>query len=241
MEHLFIRMNLRGLRNEAHVELNESADDVMERHDPEALGILPLYTPYKTSIDHEREALDIIVGSEYTAKITGKDLRRDITFRGLSDSVEAALNHFNASHVEAAGSIKRILKQYGNISKKPLDDETAAIDDLVREFDQPILKQAAVRIGLTPWVEKLAQENQEFKELVKDRFHESATKTSYRMRTARAETDRYFHAIIDRIEGDQLAGLPVDEAFVKDLNVVLEHYKHILAQEIGERPKPLEE
>jgi hypothetical protein len=238
MEHLIVSIRLQNLRNEAHVEFNESAEEVMDRHDPETLGILPLFVPYKTAVGHETEALDILVGSDFTKKINRKDHQRDIIFRGLSDTVDAALHHFNAAHVDAAESIDRVLKQYGNVSRKPLDEETAAIDDLLREFQQEPLAQAAVRIGLTPWVEKLSQENLGFKELIRDRFHESASKTSYRMRTARSETDRYYHAIISRIEGDHLAGLPTDEAFIRDLNTVIEHYKHILAQEIGERPKP---
>jgi hypothetical protein len=133
--------------------------------------------------------------------------------------------------VEAAQTIYNSLKSYGNISRKTLDNETAAIDDLIRELDEPALALAVVLIGLTVWRDQLEEENATFKQLMTERYDESAGRTSFRMRTTRGETDKYYHAIVNRIESDRLAGIAVDEDFLKDLNVVLERYKHILAQE----------
>jgi hypothetical protein len=241
MNHLIIRINLRGLKNETHFGFNTNADRIFVRHDPEKLGIQPLYVPYKVSCGHEEEALDFIRRSKFTQEIYGKDHVRDTVNRGMVDTVDAALHHFNPVYVEAAKTIDNVLRRYGNMARKTLDDETVAIYDMLREFQQPAVAQAIVRIGLTPWVEKLADENAKFEALMTERYDEAAAKTSYRMKTARAETDRYYTAIINRVESDHLAGIPICEAFIKDLNAIIERYKTILAQEIGEHTKPLDE
>jgi hypothetical protein len=240
MNHLIISINLHALKNETHVEFSENIDRIFVKYDPATLGFQPLYSLYRTALDHESEALDIIRRSEITSEITRQDHVRDTIYRGLVDTVNAALHHFNPAFVEAALKIDNILKHYGNLSKKTLDDETAAIDNLLRELRQPSLTQAIARIGLATWREQLSIENEKLKGLMTQRYDETADKTPYRMTTARVETDKYYHAIVNRVESDQLAGLAVNEAFVKDLNTIIERFKHILAQEIGER-KPKDE
>jgi hypothetical protein len=242
MEHFIIRINLQKLKNETHVEFNENTDRIFLKYNPQTLGFGPLYDCYKPALSHEMEALDFIRRSEITQKIARQDHVRDGIYRGLVDTVEAGKHHFDAASVEAALAIDNIIKHYGNISKKTLDDETAAIDDLLRELERPTIAPAVTLIGLSPWRDRLAHENAILKELMTQRYDEAASKTTYRMKDARNETDKYYLAIINRIEGEHLAGIAVNEAFVRELNAVIERYKHILAQEIGEhKPNPLYE
>jgi hypothetical protein len=239
MEHLIIRIKLQSLKNETHVEINENVDRVFVKYNPQSLGVDALYNRYKQALIQEVDALDFISKSGFTQKITVQDHQRDVIYRGAVDTVNAALHHFNPDYREAAQTIENIMKHYGNIAKKTFDDETAAIDDLIRELHQPVVAQAVNQIGLAPWRDKLQEENTRFKQLMTERYNESAGKTSLRMRTARVETDKYYHAMVTQIENNHLAGIVVNEAFLKELNAVIERFKHILAQEIGERkPKP---
>ncbi|MDR2627316.1 MAG: DUF6261 family protein [Dysgonamonadaceae bacterium] len=238
MGYLIIRINLEGLKNETHYELNKNTDRVFVKFDPETLGIAPLYSLYHTSFLDEKEALDFITRSEYTQKIVKQDHVRDSIYRGFVDTVNAAKHHYNPVYVEAAEMIDNVIKHYGNISRKSLDDESAAIEDLLYELQQPALAQAVVRIGLTPWKEKLELENNTLRQLITERYDETAGKTSYRMKTVRSEVDKYYHAIVNRLESDHLAGVEINPEFLKELNAVIERYKRILSQERGER-KPV--
>jgi hypothetical protein len=58
------------------------------------------------------------------------------------------------------------------------------------------------------------------------------------MVTTRTDTDRYYHGIVNQLENQEMAGNHVADALIKELNAVLERFKHILAQEIGERIPP---
>ncbi|MDR2804469.1 MAG: DUF6261 family protein [Dysgonamonadaceae bacterium] len=242
MKHLIVVIDLYGLKNETHAEFNENVNRIFikYKYNLQALSIQALYDRYQTAFSHELEALDYIRGSEITKKILRQDHERNTIYRGLVDTVSAALRHFNPDLRGAARLIENVVKHYGNISKKTFDNETSAIDNLLRELQSPEIASAANQIGLTPWKDKLAQENMLFKQLMMERYVETAGKTSYRMKTVRVETDRYYHAIVNQLENNALAGIAVNEAFVKELNAVIERFKHILAKESGER-KPKNE
>jgi hypothetical protein len=241
MNEIILRINLRGFRNETHVQFNEGIDSVFVKYNPNALGIQPLYVPYRGALNNELEALDFITKSELTAKIVEQDNRRDSIYRGFVDSIKAATNHFEPSHREAANLVLSIFNHYGNIARKTLDDETAAINDLARELNLPAPAQAVALLGANVWLSKLVEENNVLTELMKERYSETAGKTSFRMRAMRVETDKYYHAIVSQIENQILAGTVINESFIRELNAVIERFKRILAQEIGERKTPVQE
>jgi hypothetical protein len=239
MNKIIISIDLHSLKNETHVQFNENVNFVFVKYDPQALGIKALYDLYKLSFANELEALDIIRKSEITAKITEQDRRRDIIYRGFTDTVKGSTKHFDPEHVAAAELLYDIIGHYGNIAYKTLDDETAAINDLVRELAMPANAAAIRLLNMQTWIDKLVEENELFVTLMSERYAETAEKTPLRMRTTRAETDKYYHAIISQIENQWLASSVVNGAFVRELNAVIERFKNILAQEQGER-KPKE-
>jgi hypothetical protein len=235
MNKVIISINLRALKNETHVQFNENIDGTFVKHNPDALGIGYLYNPYKIALNNETQALDFITKSEITVKITELDRDRDYTFRGFLDTIKGARNHFDPECVIAANLLYAIFNHYGNIARKTLDDETAAINDLVRELDLPVNAQAVALLNLTAWRNKLVEENNRFASLMTERYVETADRTPFRMRTTRLETDKYYHAIVAQIENQVLGGIAVNEVFIKEMNAVIERFKRILTQEIGER------
>jgi hypothetical protein len=230
---------LHALKNETHVEFHGKVIPIFADFDPQALGIQPLFNGYRPAFLREKESLDFIIKSALTQEIVLQDHERDMVYRGFDNTAKAALNHFDPAYRAAARKIDVIIKRYGNISRKTFDDESAAIDDLIQELQLPANESDVTLIGLKPWKDRLAYENTRFRQLMDERYNETAGKTSLRMKTARTETDKYYLAILSQIENNHLAGIPVNEAFLKKLNTVIERFGHILAQEIGERkPKP---
>jgi hypothetical protein len=228
-------MNLHGLKNETHVQFNEGIDSVFVKYNPQTLGVQPLYVLYRGALNNELDALDYIGKSELTAKIVGQDNKRDATYRGFIDFIKSATNHFEPANRDAANLVLNISSHYGNIARKTLDDETAAINDLARELSLPAPAQALTLLGANVWLNRLVEENNVFTELMKERYSETASKTSFRMKAMRVETDKYYHAMVSQIENQILAGTAINGNFLRELNAVIERFKHILAQEIGER------
>jgi hypothetical protein len=237
MGRFFIRFRYTELRNEAHVEYNETVDGLVIKHNPQALGILPQYDDYKVALKVEVDSLDLIRKSEYTGEIEAQDRVRDGVFRGFSDAVKSALNHFDADKRKAAEKISLVLDHYGNIAAKAFDQETAAIDDLLRELNDNHIAETQL-LSLNDWLTQLDSENQRFKALMSERYAKTAQRPSTRMKTARNETDKALRALLDMVEAlATVNGTANYEAFINELNAVSERYKNQLAQASGRRTK----
>ncbi|MDR2127421.1 MAG: DUF6261 family protein [Prevotellaceae bacterium] len=235
MKSIITKIDLSKLKNETHVEFNESIKRLFIKFNPQTVGIDALYNLYSAALDKELDSLDFIRKSEITSIISEQDRVRDNIYGGLVDSLKGATRHFDPAYSAAATLLLDVFKHYGNIPRKTLDDETAAIKDLLRELQQPALAAALETLGFTNWVDKLAAENAAFEQLMMQRYEQTADKTQYRMKDTRKETDKYYHAIVSQIENMVLVGNAAVDALIREMNTVISRFKHILAQEKGER------
>jgi hypothetical protein len=236
MKTSIIRIKMRSLKNETHVQFNESVNAVFVKHNPQLIGIEPLYALYRAALDNELLALDFIRKSEITEKIAEQDRARDGVYRGFVETVKGATHHFDRARVEAANILYGVFSHYGNIARKTFDDETAAINDLARELQQPEYAAAIALLDLQSWLDRLIDENSSFERLMLERYDESAQKTPLRMAAARVETDRYYHAVVSQIENLLLAGnAPNVDTCAREINAVVDRFKAILAQETAKK------
>jgi hypothetical protein len=241
MKEIITRINLNQLKNETHVQFNESIHSVLVKNDPQALGIAPLYALYKAAFDKELSALDFIRKSEFSQQIAAQDHVRDSIFRGLVDAIKSFMHHYDPSRRDAAQRLHDVFVHYGNIAQKTFDDETAAINDLNRELQTPALAAAVTLLGLAHWQNQLVAENTKFEQMMMNRYSETAEKTPYRMKTVRAEVDKYYHAIVNQLENLSLTGITAIDGCIKEMNAVIDRFRNILAQERGERKTDVKE
>jgi len=232
-------INLWRMINEIHVQFHESVKLLLEKYGPEALGVMQLCLLYLQALGNELEALLLISKSETTKQISEQDRVRDLIFRGFSDTVKGFRNHFNDEYREAANRLWSIFSHYGNIAKKTFDAQTAATNDLLRELDKPQMQAALEKLEITEWRDKLDDENQKFNQLMMQRYSEPLEKTTFRMRTARTETDKFYRAIVAQLNNAVLTN--ANDAnmneFLTELNAVIKRYKDILAQQFGKKNK----
>jgi uncharacterized protein YicC (UPF0701 family) len=235
----FIRFNYKNLRNEAHVEYHENADEVIVRNNPAALGILPAYNAYKALLDDEVSVLDVIRKSEYTDEIAEADHSRDEIYRGFAEAVKSALHHFDQHKKDAAKRLETVIKNYGNIAKKTLDQESAAIDDMLREINDH--HEADVEmLAVADWLEQLELANENFKSLMSARYVETSQRPTTKMKNVRVEVDKAFATVLNVI--DAFVALNGEENYaqlIDELNAVSERYKNLLAQAAGRKHKSL--
>jgi enamine deaminase RidA (YjgF/YER057c/UK114 family) len=232
---MIVRVNYSHLRNEAYVEMHDTIKRIFINHPPAQLGITPQYDLYQSCYSEVVAALDVIFKSGYTGLLDEQDHVRDRIFRGLDDAVKSALNHFSSDKREAARMLKIVLDRYGNIAAKAIDQETAAIDDLIRELQTGNYPAMTVTLALTDWIEQLQTENRRFKDLMMARYSEAAQRPATHMKTARAATDRAFRELIRQLEALALVnGIKEYETLFRELNAVLERYKNLLARKKSE-------
>jgi hypothetical protein len=231
-----IRFSYEHLRNEAHVEFHTMVNSLVVRFNPETLGINPLYLRYRPLYEEEVTALDQILKSGITPEIEAFGRDRDSLYRGFVDNVKSNLHHFDPGKRKAAAKLVVILDHYGNIARKTLIDETAAIEDLYRELTKQETHVHVAALGLGDWLDQLVQASRNLEALMMSRYNEAAKRPNIHMRSIRREVDRVFRGILDLLEAlMRIKGEDTDREFISELNAVSERYKDILAQGAGRR------
>jgi hypothetical protein len=203
------------------------------------LGIEQDFDAYLIAHNKEDVALELIRKSATTEKIAEADTTRDITVRGLTDSVRTSLQHFNADKREAARQLKVVLDHYGNLAIKGYAEETASIYNLLQELNDNYAAEIAL-LGIGDWVAQLDADNTAFQTLLDARFAEVAGKTDLRMKEVRKEIDAIYRKITDRIAAQMLLnGEAPFIPFVRDLNARIAFYANVIAQRKGRKtPRP---
>ena len=227
------QIRLSRLRNDTHFQFHTEFKDLAQKHNPQALKIKPQYDAYLPLYDKVDLALKKINKSAITEKIQNADKARDEIWLDLVETSTAALRHFDPEVREAAKQLKIVLDTYGNIAKKPLNDQTSATYNFVQDLEGKYAPEVA-KVGLGPWLAELKARNIAFSDLMRERFDESSLKVDIVLRKARVQLDGAYYAMVERIHALVLIEGAADyEAFIKKLNPIISKYVTALAAQAG--------
>ena len=228
------------LRNEEHFQFYTSFRDLVLVFTALALKIEALFVLFLAAYANELAALDVVRKNAISDDLVEADDERDSVFRGMSDAVKSALNHFNADIRAAAKHLQVVLDTYGNLAIKPYDAETGGLNSLINDFTTTYAADVAT-VGLTEWVTELAAKNKAFDDLKNNRYSDEAAKTILRMKQERVKTDAIYHQITERINA--LVVVEGDAAyagFVNELNKRIEGYENTISIRRAKGKKPTE-
>lgn len=235
MEILVLKLN--NLRNEEHYKFNLDFRDLVGQHTPAALGLELKYPPYLAALGIEEQALNIVRRSAITDELSVADSKRDTLLSGMSGNIKSALNHYNNDVRKSAKRLDILLETYGEIAKKPYDQETASIIKLVAELEGAYAADVAL-LGIAGWAQELKTQNLAFDNMKKQRSSENITKPLQDLKSARIETDTCYRAIIKRIEAlIEINGETAYAPFVLALNESIESRIQLLALRQGRNAK----
>ena len=232
-----IKLYLCHLRNAEHFQFLIRFRDLILLFDPALLKITPLFTRFLTLFAVEDECFIVVKKSSFSKEIMEMDIRRDKTFRGLVNLVNAALNHFDADVVAAGKRLIILFDTLGNLAKKPQIEETAGIHNLLQKLEGEFANDV-LTIGAADWVAELKSNNEEYSVLINKRDNERGERPDGNMQKTRKEIDKVYNDITKAIE--TFAKLSDDETeanmykeFIGRFNVVVENYKNGIAQRKG--------
>ena len=233
------KINIGKLNNEAHYQFHENVTALIKEAEIANLPqIAHLYQPYLKAVENEKDALDFITKAELTAAVEEQDRVRDERLRGFIGSIKYARNHFDPEVRKAANKIWGIILHYSNNRKRnSYDSETAAINDMLREFERPDLAQAIAAVNHQDWVQALADENGRFNNLILERGKERIEKTPFRMVNARPVSEAFFRVVADTLNGYIIAGgnSAQFDKFIACLEEEIIRWKHKIAREYGRK------
>ncbi|MDR2806196.1 MAG: DUF6261 family protein, partial [Dysgonamonadaceae bacterium] len=166
------------------------------------------------------------------------DAARDSSFRGLSETAQSALHHYEPLKRAAAEKLKPLFDHYGNLAAKPYNEETSGIYNFLQELRGQYAPQTET-LGLYGWINELDRTNQAFETAILARNAEEAGKATAKMLDVRRKTDRTYLDIVERIEALMLIhGEAYFAVFVKTLNANIERYQNVLSRRHRRQPSP---
>lgn len=229
------KLDAKSLRNNEHFQFSTDFKALVMKHDPEKLKVKPLFEDYCKAYDDEDEAMLVVRKSAVSEDIVNADTRRDNDFRGFADAVKATTKHFNPQVVTAATKVKILLDTTGNVAPMANDQETSKIYNLIQELRSPAYSSEIALMKLEDWVSRLEESNQAFETLSRQRVEEVSQRTLLKVKETRIVVDEQYKSIIARIEAYLTIGedILVYDAFIAELNTLIDNYRNLLAQRQG--------
>lgn len=213
------------LRNDAHFQFHTEFRDLVFRQNPQFLKIKPQFDEYQALFSSEDEALKRINKSAITKKIHEADKARDETFSGMTEFNKAMCKHFDSTKRDAALRVQVVLHTYGNVTVKPINEQTSALYNLLQDLKSAQYLEDSEKSGVLEWANELELRNKAFERLVKERFDEAASKSDVVLRQARKKIDESYRTICDIINVYVvLDGAANYETFIKTLNIIISRY-----------------
>ena len=214
-----------NLRNDAHFQFCRDFMVAISAFAEIVLKVKAQFDEWTTRFGKEDEALKKIVKSSLTQKINDVDRLRDNTYSGMVDIVHAYLKCNNVDKSEAAKRLKIVFDTYGNVTKKPLKEQTSAVYNILQELQGEKYGPDCAKVTISDWVGRLASENQTFDSLMTNRFDESAARCSIVLKDARRDVDESYKKICDLVTAYVIMeGEEPYAAFIKRLNEVIKKY-----------------
>jgi hypothetical protein len=224
---------LSKMHNNEHFQFMTEFRDLFEESDPVKAKILRELESFYTLYVQEDGCIKKVLKSETTLKRHQADRGRDNTFRGFADSVKSALNNSDPEVKDSAYRLDILLKSYGNLARKPYQEETAGIYNLLGDLKEKYAKDVKI-LNLDKWVNELESNNIAFENLVKARFSELEQVTDLKAKDVRKNIDKVYLDIVEKIKAViLLENDPVYEAFARKLNTIISIYNLLIAQRKG--------
>jgi hypothetical protein len=230
------RIYFGNLRNEAHYQFIAAFIALVIKYPliEEKLG--DLFVLLQRLFVREDAAVDYIRKSDYSAKIAEADRRLDNAVTGFSETVRGALHHFSPEVVDAAQSLKNLLKTYGNIIRKHYDEELAAVTNLLQDLEGAYAEKVRLIGNLPEWVTEIRSASEVVTALLASRNAEKAGKPQERVVNIRREITPVYRYIVARIETVALTeGDSAYAPFVQEWNALVERFNYIRLQHKAEK------
>ena len=218
-------------RNHAHFQFMMAVVALILETNPNRLGIKALFDVFQMFVNKEDDALKKIVKSEYTEKIKLADKERDRVYQCITTIVKALLKHFNDDAVKAAKRLQMVIEAYGKrLTQLSLNEQTSAIYNILQEFNGKYAPDVEL-LRMTEMVVELERTNKAVDALITERNNETAARNPETMKEARADSDKSYLDIVNRISA--LVEVEGDEnyaEFITKLNVIIDNYKLLITK-----------
>jgi hypothetical protein len=213
------------LRGEAHYQFLNLFNLLLIEFSAVKNLVSVFYDEFVDLLAQEKRIVDAQKSSDYTQQIADADHRDDRLITGIREIVSAFMHHFNPAVVAAAQSLWLRLKTFGEIQTKSYEEEAAAINILIDDLRSAEYASKVELLGLTSWVNELAEAVADFEELLKRRYIEQSDKPKQRLRNIRKQIETVYRNMITHINSAAtLDTTGMYTEFISRLNTLITYF-----------------
>lgn len=221
--------DVKDLRLMEFVQVMKNVQAFLSKQDVETLGLSEAKTAFDQKLEAMNQALKPLQKSLHTQQINDLDVKRGELLVGFIGYCKAVVVFPDKKKSVAAQKLVATIEKYGkNIKNKPLQEETAIIDSILKDFSEPEHKKAITTIDADKWVEDLANSNKQFSLLYNTRTQEQGALVVGGTKKARKELNDAYKHIVKSINA--LAYLYGKEKYQSIASVINEEIKQAKAR-----------
>ncbi len=147
----------------------------LKKEDLTTLKLVIISEEFHQALDELGKSLTQARKTGITESLLEMDRLRDTIFTGFKTVVKGMTYFPEKTISDAANNIKLVVEKYGKkVQKLPQREETAVLTNLIEDLTTDEYKKDVQTAGLTTWVEKLEQANNQFEELYTQRTEKEA-------------------------------------------------------------------
>jgi hypothetical protein len=219
--------------NDDHLAFHEASQSIFVKYET-VINAPELITEHGSAVSQENVVFTWVRKDDLTEKKAAADHRRDNTFLGITGLVRTDLRHFDQPTRDAAVHVYNLLENYGDTVKKDYDAETMILDNIIEQLRSPHYSIAVQLLNLSPWIDRLEIENNEFKTYADESVSVKLEKPSVNMKTARKESDASNRTVTNRVTAlINLNGQDQYLGFVAEYNELVSHYNTLVNEHYG--------
>ena len=220
-------------RNDENYQYYSNLRSLLAEYDSLSKKITALVSAFLKCLEIEDDVLKKIAANTVTFNVNMAVRQRKKTYRAMMTAHKSMSMHFDSEVVEAARRLKVVFNSYGNLAKKPLNEETSGIYNLVQELRKNYSEDLQ-DTKLNDWIDRLEGENYAVDSILMQRDKQTASKTKLKMKDVRTNTDKAYLAILERLNAMiVMEGEAEYEDFVAQYNVLTDRFNHAIAQRRG--------
>ena len=242
------QIRLSRLDNGRHFEYHNHVYDLLHAADATKIGIpAAKITAYKADLDVEEEINRETQASLNTQRMTKKDEERDDLLSFIFNTIRTNRLSPEQAMATAAEELNVVAKPYYGIQKLGLDQESAFINGLLRDFRKTENAPHVTTLKLTSALQKLETANAEFRQIYDARSATRADNKLPQAKVARAKTDAMYEQIVFILKAAYYYGIapverPLIVSIVNKMNQRMEEttnaFQKSLAQKRAADKKP---
>jgi hypothetical protein len=226
-------IKLYNLRNSEFIQFITDVLDIVDLNNATDLQVMGQYNDLFISKGELEHFYKKEQGSDLTNEIVKMDALRDSLITGINAIVTGNTYHYDEITKGYAVLLENNLSIYGkNIARENYQSETTIINNIVSDWTtNPVLSNAATKLGLNTWIVQLQAANSNFHSIYLQRTQEFGAASPNTLKLKRQETTNIYYELRDFIDSYFTInkGAPPFDKAINELNALIDQYNTLLA------------